>query len=214
MSDRAGFHPQALAGRQTEVLRKIAPILGGQSFYLAGGTALALQLGHRKSVDFDWFRHAEITSPEEILGPLQSAGIVLDVRHASPGTVHGAIQGVTTSFFSYHYPLVDPLVVWSEFSCPIASIPDIASMKLAALAQRGARKDFVDIYAICKTHEQLASLLDRFQVKYGTRDIAHVLVALNYFEDAEREPMPAMIWKDDWGMMKSAIRAWVKEYAG
>ena len=95
----------------------------------------------------------------------------------------------------------------------LAAVEDIACMKLAAVAQRGARKDFVDVYALGRRRLPLRDMLDLFKQKYSTTDIAHVLAALTYFEDAEREPMPTMLWADDWSKVKRTVRDWVKSYA-
>ena len=214
LKEPTAFHREALLPHQLEVLRAIAPPLASEGFYLAGGTALAIQLGHRTSVDFDWFRDAEVSGGEGLVQRFETAGVTWEVRQVSPGTVHGTVRGVATSLFSYRYALLSPPVLWKDLACPLASIDDIACMKLVALAQRGARKDFVDIYAILESSKRLPNLLEQFRTKYRTLDIGHVLVALNYFDDAEAEPMPTMIWKANWSTMKTAIRSWVKDYAG
>jgi hypothetical protein len=87
-------------------------------------------------------------------------------------------------------------------------------MKLAAVAQRGARKDFIDLYAIGLRKISLREMLELYRHKYSTTDVAHVLAALTYCEDAEREPMPTMIWHDDWSTIKRTVRGWVKAFAG
>lgn len=86
-------------------------------------------------------------------------------------------------------------------------------MKLSAVAQRGARKGFLDVYAIGQTGLPLGHMISLYQEKYGVRDVAHVLAGLAYTDDAEREPMPVMIAAVDWNEVKATLRSWVKEYA-
>jgi hypothetical protein len=83
-------------------------------------------------------------------------------------------------------------------------------MKLSAIAQRGHKKDFVDLYALGTKSFSLKQMLSFYQKKFSLRDIGHVLFALSYFDDAEKERMPMMLWKFQWNTMKKAIQTWVK----
>lgn len=211
MNPEPEFFPAALEASQIQVLRMVSPFIGEEGFYLGGGTALAIQLGHRKSVDFDWF-HPMMPDPEKILSRLDEEGLSFQLQTLARGTLHGQIFDVRVSFLSYHYPLVQPLVTWPQFNCSMASIDDLIAMKLAAIAQRGARKDFIDIFAIHRSGYSLDNMLALFRDKYKLRDIGHLLVALAFFDDADREPMPTMIWPIDWDQVKQAIRSMVKEH--
>jgi hypothetical protein len=113
----------------------------------------------------------------------------------------------------YRYPLLRPLVTSAGGELHLASLPDIASMKLAAVAQRGSRKDFVDVFALGR-RMPLDRMLRSYRTKYGVRDTGHLLYALSYFDDAERERMPRMLKPWDWAMVKRAIERWVAEIAG
>jgi Nucleotidyl transferase AbiEii toxin, Type IV TA system len=95
----------------------------------------------------------------------------------------------------------------------LASIEDLSAMKLAAVAQRGARKDFLDVFAIASQGLDLRRMIDLYREKYGVSDIGHVLAGLCYFEDAERDPMPLLLAPVDWKDVKAAIRTWVKDAA-
>jgi hypothetical protein len=86
-------------------------------------------------------------------------------------------------------------------------------MKLSAIAQRGHKKDFVDLYALGTKSFSLKQMLSFYQKKFSLRDIGHVLFALSYFDDAEKERMPMMLWKFQWNTMKKAIQTWVKALA-
>lgn len=210
----AAIHRDALPQRQLEVLRQLGPTATREGFYLGGGTGLALQLGHRRSVDLDWFTDGELPQPEALAARLHRAVPGFELRQTARGTLLGAIQNVAASFLSYPYPALQPRVAWRELGVDMASVHDIACMKLSAVAQRGARRDFVDVFAIGSTGMPLGEMLDAYRRKYAARDVAHVLAGLAYFDDAEREPMPAMLWRKDWGEIRRAIETWVKAVAG
>jgi hypothetical protein len=84
-------------------------------------------------------------------------------------------------------------------------------MKLSAVAQRGSKKDFVDVYAILLEHRPLPDLLELYQKKYHLSDISHLLIGLAYFDDAEEEPMPVMLWRVKWDEVKESIRKSLRE---
>jgi hypothetical protein len=195
------------------VLRKLGPLVTDAGFYLAGGTAVALQLGHRESVDFDWFTPSSLDDPLAFAGFLQSHGVALTAPKVAPGTLHGRVDGVRCSFLSYRYPLLTPALRAEEYACDLASLTDLACMKLAAIAQRGARKDFLDIAVIANTGLTLPQMLDLYRQKYGAQDVGHVLASLCYFDDAEHDPMPVMHVPVDWDEVKKTVRAWVKSLA-
>ena len=213
-SGLSGFHVEVLPQNQSRALAALGPSATREGFYLAGGTAVALHLGHRQSVDFDWFTAAALDQPLELAERIRSGGVALEVDRVEPGTLHSRVLGVRTSFLRYAYPLIDETVPWPEFSCVLASLEDLACMKLAAVAQRGARKDFLDVFAIGRERITLARMLELYQRKYGIRDVGHVLAGLCYFDDAEREPTPALLASLEWAEVKAAVAAWVKDVAG
>jgi predicted nucleotidyltransferase component of viral defense system len=92
----------------------------------------------------------------------------------------------------------------------MASLDDIACMKLAAIMQRGARKDFIDLYTLIQGHKPLAVLLDLFQEKYEIDDVAPVMYSLVFFDDAENEPQPQG-WNGNWDALVQSFKKWVKE---
>jgi hypothetical protein len=186
--------------------------MANQGFYLAGGTASALQLGHRRSVDFDWFSEARIPDPLRLARELEETAPVR-VTATEKGTLHATLFGVRLSVIEYRYPLLGPVVTSSVVDLRLASLPDIASMKLAAVAQRGSRKDFVDVFALGQKMS-LDRMLRSYRTKYGVRDTGHLLYALSYFDDAERERMPRMLRPWDWATIKRTIQRWVREIAG
>lgn len=208
------FHSSAITSEQQDVLRQLGPMASDHNFYLGGGTALALQLGHRRSVDFDWFTAEHLSDPMQLAQQLRDEGLNFATGQIARGTLHGTISDVRVSFLEYRYPLLQSLVRWPKYECALAGLDDLACMKLSAIAQRGAKRDFVDLYALLTTHRPLSVLLDRYRQKYETNDIAHVLYALVYFDDAESERMPVLFWDTDWAVIKQEIRKQVKEVAG
>ena len=127
------------------------------------------------------------------------------------GTLHGSVSGVQVSFLEYRYPLLRPLVAWPMFGCMLASPEDLACMKLSALAQRGAKKDFVDVYALGIKYCSLSDMLGWYQQKYAVTDLTHVLYSLAYFDDADRERMPRMFWDSNWRTIKKTIVQWLQD---
>jgi hypothetical protein len=199
----------ALARSQKTVLTQLAPIATQQGFYLGGGTAIALHLGHRRSIDFDWFTMNPISDPMSLANKIRDEGIDLVTTGVEAGTLHGSISGIKVSFLEYRYPLLGPLSNLKGFHCNVASLDDLACMKLSALSQRGSKKDFVDIYALMLKHRHLPDLVNLYMQKYDIQDIASVLYGLAYFDDADDEPMPRMLWKTNWTTIKKAIRNWL-----
>jgi len=204
------FHPRVLSSKQLYLLQCVGPVLSKQGWYLGGGTALALMLGHRRSIDLDWFHPAPEGDPRSWEYVLERAGVKITTRSVGRGTLHVSANGVRMSLFEYAYPLMRRKSRWLDMRCQLASLDDIACMKLSAVTQRGARKDFVDIYALLKKHKPLGKLLTLYQRKFGAKDVGPVLYGLTYFADAEREPMPRMVWAHTWRSMKAAIETAVR----
>ena len=186
-----------------ELLSRIAEV---RTFYLARGTALGLQLGHRRSRDFDFFRAKEF-APQDLLSALRETG-ELNVLLESAGTLTVTLRGVPTSFFRYDYPLLRPLHE-SPWGPLLADPEDIAAMKLAALAGRGSRKDFVDLYFHARRLAPLEQTFERFREKYRgvSVDPYHLLRSLTFFDDAEAEAMPDLLVEVTWEEIKTFFRA-------
>ena len=190
------------------VLEKIAQTDLMEKFYLAGGTALAIQLGHRESIDLDWFcrddfANLEIKEKLSRLGNFQIIG-------EEEGTVNGMLDNVKVSFLRYKYELIFPLVAMGKVN--LADERDIAAMKIDAMSSRGSKKDFIDIYFLLKKYS-LKELIGFFEKKYEgiNYNKLHILKSLVYFEDADNEPMPKMTEEIDWEDVKKDIREKVNE---
>ncbi|MCL4393050.1 nucleotidyl transferase AbiEii/AbiGii toxin family protein, partial [Patescibacteria group bacterium] len=128
------------------------------SFYLAGGTALSLQMGHRISYDLDFFTQ-EVFDTDKLLKSLNEVFKLHDVI-LTDGSLRGFTDDCEISFFLYQYPLVNKKEVYDGIF--LASIKDIALMKIIAIGSRGARKDFYDLYFILKNCYSITDLFDAF----------------------------------------------------
>ncbi len=148
-----------LSQQQKEILGEFGASATRLGFYLGGGTALASYYAHRRSLDLDWFTENPIPEPLQLAQNIRHQGFAFITAQTAPGTLHGSLGSVRMSFFEFHYPLLQPLVRWDEIGCDLASLDDLACMKLAAIAQRGSRKDFIDIHALISRHRPLGDLL-------------------------------------------------------
>jgi hypothetical protein len=181
-------------------LKKIAhPALAGWT--LAGGTGLALRVGHRRSDDFEFFRKGSM-DPSALLEAVASAAET-EVLQQEERTLTILARGVKISFFGVREPFLYPPESYSFFT--VADARDIALMKMVAIMNRGSRKDFVDLYTILRDGPTLREYLDLLPRRYGAGlvNAYQALMSLTFFEDAEQEPMPAMLEPFDWEECRS-----------
>jgi len=193
------------------VLRSISTALSGTDFYLAGGTALALLEGHRVSVDLDLFSPS-FDDPEAVLVTLEAAHLEAMTTSISPKTLYLQVQETTVSLFGYSYPLVASLLRPDNSLLPLASREDIVAMKLAAIASRGSRKDFIDLWLLVTRYWPLSDCLELYRKKFAARDIGHVVRSLTYFDDADEEPPLRLLIDLDWEEIKLDLVGSVKEH--
>lgn len=178
----------------TRLERREAPLLSGWT--LAGGTGLALQIGHRRSEDFDFFRTDAFRAGDlhEVFKKLGD----YETLQEDEQTLTVIASGIKLSFFCIGDPFLFDRVPYRFFS--IADVRDIALMKIVAISGRGSRKDFVDLYSILRRGASLQELFALIPKKYGKgrANSYHLLKSLAYFDDAEREPMPQMLEPFRW----------------
>lgn len=182
-----------------------------EEFYLAGGTALALQLGHRRSVDLDYFSQTQSDIPalvQPLRGALKDYAPILS--DSSWGNLVFLAKDVRVGFYGYGYKLVAPLVEAEDVR--LASVQDIALMKMDALLARASRKDFHDLYAICQ-RISLRELLDLAPQKYpDVRDFeAQAVKHMVYFDRAEQEKPIPLTEPVEWETVKDWFRKQAKE---
>ncbi len=160
-------------------------VLFSQQFYLAGGTALALQLGHRKSEDFDFFSQTEFNENEwNIKTEKEFLNFGLKKVTATWQTLGYHIGGHTSlSLMCYPYHLLEPFVEIKGLK--LASLLDIGCMKLSAIVSRSTSRDYVDLYMLLNGHFELGFLLEKCKKKFPTLDTNLIIKSLTYFEDME-----------------------------
>lgn len=173
--------------KKRALLKKLIKYISLTDFYLAGGTALALLLGHRKSFDFDWFSQSKFDT-SELLNKLSKLGNT-ELIEIKKDTLYLFLDNVQLTWLYYPYPLIDPVIKVEGIN--LASLTDIALMKLIAISQRGERKDFIDLYVILqeKRGTDLELLFELLPLKFPEFQINyyHIIKSLTYFEEAETE---------------------------
>jgi len=175
---------------------------------LVGGTALALQYGHRSSVDLDFFGSFG-PEKDELFNILTSYAEVQKVKD-SPKIKIFFMDNIKVDFVNYSiYPWIDNAV--EEDGLRLASPKDIAAMKINAVEGRGSKKDFIDIYFLLQRFS-LSEMLDFYSQKYPNYSIYRALKSLIYFADADPKEMPTMFEDVSWEEIKVFIKKQVVEY--
>lgn len=190
-----------------------------KDFYLAGGTALALQIGHRISADLDWFSAERMLLAPEREAIRQALAFTgsFEINSEQDGMMFTRLLGTDVSFIYQHHALIAPTVELRGVR--LASPTDIGLMKLAAINSRGTRRDFVDLYCLRNTIS-VDSLLALAATKYADRPsfLPIAARALAYFDDAERQPMPVMLkpvqWKDVRAYCEGVARRLARRFSG
>lgn len=202
------MHPKVLSAKGWSIARRL--VEGGftEGWVLAGGTGLALQLGHRVSEDLDFFR-PETFDPAALAHALAVAGRV-SVQSRSAGTLHVAVDGLRVSFLATQRPPLFPGIPYRGLV--VADTRDIAVTKILAIGGRGSRKDFVDLYFFLRDGGSLESAFEstrrRFEgVDFNEYDLLRSLV---FFDDAETEPMPRMLRRVSWTDIKRTLTGEVR----
>ncbi len=183
-------------------------------WYLAGGTALALQVGHRSSEYLDFFTQQKDFDAAALEDALMRHGI-WETTLTREGTLWGLFEGAKMSFISY--PFFNPSHAHLECgTVRILTIDDIAAMKILAVSQRCKKRDFIDMYWYCAVHGgSLEETMSRAVAQFPDRNhnIPHLLKSFVYFEDAESDPMPQLHFKADWDEIKAYFRREVPKIA-
>ncbi len=202
------LHYNAVPEETLGLLRALQALESLHSAYLAGGTALALYVGHRLSEDIDIFlpQNFDVEALEQ---DIRAIAELTDIGRAK-NTLSARVGGVKTDIITFAYPILEPIQEIEGIR--LASLPDIAGMKLSAVVNRGAKKDFWDVHRLL-TLISLPEMLDCFQAKFRQHETLHVLRALTYFDDAEISPDPITILPVSWAEVKIDITKAVKLYA-
>jgi len=197
----------AVAPDTLELLKKLQAIPELADTRLVGGTALAFHLGHRLSIDLDLFGSfdSEIITGLLQLGSFDSFQVVSDSKVLK----HYFINQIKVDIVKYdRYKWLDECVIENQIR--IAGLKDIAAMKIAAIINRGSRKDFVDLYFLLKIFD-IKEIIGLYQTKYCDSDIFVALRSLSYFNDAEKEAMPKMLIPTTWDEVKTKLASAIRE---
>lgn len=202
-SDVTNWHLEVLPKETRQALETLAEAswLKNSPWYLAGGTALALSVGHRSSVDLDFFTTNGSFSIASMTEHLLMPGWMMDILKED--TIYGRLHGAQVSFIAY--PFFVPLAPKRRYGNVAVLAPeDIAVMKIIAVSQRGRKRDFIDLFWYCTQREPLETVLRRLPDQYPSvaHDYHHILKSLVYFADAEEDPMPDIHFKTDWKTIK------------
>lgn len=211
-----GVHEELLDPEKRELLELQGDLVRTEQFFLAGGTALSLRLGHRISADLDWFT-AQKFDEKALLAQLQRLPTKpSQTTHSAPHTVRAYYGNVETSFI--HYAQVRGKVQLAKVGTtqvPIAELGLIAAMKAAALHDRGAKRDFVDVHALCRSGGWSVERFIRNAATALPLTPKQVAMSMCYFVDAERQPMPHG-YMFDWEQIKHElerdVRAWERTH--
>jgi len=198
------MHERTLSDNAQNALARLGKSEILKDCYLAGGSALALHLGHRKSFDFDFYTRKKLLV-DEIAAELHRIGDFTTTLLEPPHTLLGDFQNVKFSLFRYDYPLIKSLIRFKNIS--LASKEDIGAMKLSAITGRATKRDYIDLYFLSRLYP-LDKLLDFYIKKYGDlgNNIYSIIKALGFFEDAETDQMPRMIKEVSWEKVKEYFR--------
>jgi hypothetical protein len=195
------LHFETIDTGTLELLKKLQSLPFLKDTRLVGGTGLALQLGHRKSVDLDFF--GVISSDEYEVSKQLSATGKTRLLQRTENIGIWTIDGIKVDIVNYHYEWLDAVVI--DKGIVLADVKDIAAMKLGAITGRGTKKDFIDLYFLLQRYS-LRDLLDFYRMKYPEGTEFLVLKSLAWYDDAENDEEPLMLQSVSWETVKSTIR--------
>lgn len=191
-----------------ELLRNLSGEKALGNVRLVGGTSLALQYGHRNSVDLDFFGNIGEEN-DEFKEILRKYGKLSILKESKSINVY-IVNGIKIDIVNYKYPWIDNVI--EEDGLRLAAPTDIAAMKVNAIEGRGTKKDFIDIYFLLQ-HFSLNDILRFYQKKYPENSIFRALMSMTYFDDADRQIMPKMFVNITWEAIKINIKEIVDHYS-
>lgn len=203
------LHTEFLEPGTLGILKSVLANKTFASFNLVGGTALALQFGHRLSIDLDFFT-TDLFDKELVKQELADIGSWTTDSENKIG-LRGQLNGIKTDFVTYRYPLLEPVVILGGIR--MLSQADISAVKLSAITNRGAKKDFYNIFFLLRYHS-FAQLCEWYKAKFQTNNLFMLLKSITYFDDAELTETPVLL--DDnvsWDMVRDTILLEVASYS-
>lgn len=201
------LHYETIEPGTLELLKKIQSLTEFQFLRLVGGTALALQLGHRKSIDLDFFGTINCDA-DELVELMRGIGNIQLLKKSKNINVF-IVNGIKVDFVNYNYEWIAPPII--ENGIVLAQEPDIAAMKVNAIIGRGTRKDFIDIAFLLKKYS-LSQIFHFYFSKYPEASMFLASKSLAYFDDADNDPMPLMLNEETWDEIKQYISSKYEDY--
>ena len=199
---------QTVLPNTLELLKTLMQMPELDNTRLVGGTSLALQYGHRRSVDLDFFGEISVDL-DELTEALKDRVEHVVVGGHSRSIKAYFLNGVKVDVVNYDYAWIDSPVI--EEGLRLASPKDIAAMKVNAVIGRGTKKDFIDIFFLLQ-HYSFSDLLKLYLQKYPDGSEYRALLSMAYFGDADQQPMPFMFDGVGWETIKQTIRREVEAY--
>ena len=197
------LHLETVSSSTLGLLKKLQSINQLSEMRLVGGTSLALQKGHRISVDLDLFGFDRKEDNLSILAAIKKEGLKTEIRRQTSNMLIMMIENVKVDIVNYPYPWIDKVLVISDLL--LAGKKDIAAMKLSAITNRGTKKDFVDLFYLLNDFT-LTEMIGFYNSKYPDASTFMLLKSLTYFDDAEDNEMPTMLDNSfNWEQMKKQI---------
>ena len=194
------LHYNTIEPATLELLRQLQNIPFLSNTRLVGGTSLALQIGHRKSINIDLFGKIDCEQ-YELVDALSDIGKLTILKESKNIHVY-QLNEVKLDIVNYKYPWIKPMII--EDNLRLANIEDIAAMKITAIIGRGTKKDFIDLAFLLDIFS-LDEILNLYEKKYPEASRFMALKSITYFDDAEPEPMPYMIEEKSWSDIKERI---------
>ncbi len=201
------LHYQTVDSATLELLKKLLSIDIFKDLRLVGGTSLALQFGHRRSIDIDLFGNLN-ADPFEVNNALTNFEDAKKLNDSKNIHIY-LINGIKVDIVNYSYQWIGKLITTD--SLRLADQKDIAAMKLSAITGRGTKKDLYDLYFLLQ-QMNLSQMLNLYENKYKDGSLFLVLKSLVYFEDADKDVMPDLITPVPWNKIKGTILNAYSEY--
>lgn len=193
------LHYQTVESHTLELLRLLSAVPEFSTLRLVGGTSLALQYGHRTSVDLDFF--GSFDPDVQFSEILRSYGQLSIIKESSRIKVY-QLDGIKVDFVSYDYPWLEAPLKTDGLT--LATPSDIAAMKVNAIEGRGSKKDFIDLYYLLQ-HYSMDDILGFYRRKYPEHSKFRALMSMSYFDDADIHPTPRMFSDISWDEIKQTI---------
>lgn len=206
------MYKECLSGKGWKVLNSLKNVMKKYHARMAGGTGLALLIGHRISLDLDLFTHDHFRT-ESVIASIRKSGYPFSIMAEGEGYIVFDIDGIKVSLFHYEYPFLEQPVVFQGIL--IAGILDIASMKVIAINQRGTKRDFIDLFFLLQ-NIPFHKVADHMVKRFGPERInpVHIGKSLVFFSDAESNPDPEYLKNKEvkWSQVKKFFTQHVKQF--